>query len=243
MRNKRKSKYPPYDQAKAAAIDLNLASANKYREWIKDKKIEYLPAYPERVYKEWVSWNDYLGNQNVFGGDVQVVRPYWDAIRWAQEFCTIHSLDRIEDWSNYWKEHKDELPDDIPLNPDAKYKEEWDSWKTWLGTDIRGRLIAAKENTALLCICTKDSLKVAGNKFTIIQAEKGESELRSRLNKDKELKVVRCYRIENDYKEQMMNLINQYGRNEGDGWFIPLINSLLFELDMILMPFSGMRVG
>ncbi len=241
-----KSKYPPYHQARATAIDLCLASASKYREWHKENKISYLPAYPERVYKEWVSWNDYLGNQNVFKGEVkQIVRPYWDAVKWAQEFAALHNLNIIQDWHNYWKDHKDELPTDIPLNPDAKYME-WVNWGVWLGTDVRSRLLTAKMDTALLCICSRHSLSVPGNMFTIVQAEKGESELRSILKRDTELKVVKCYKMENEYKEQVMEVVKRWGRNDGNGWFVPNVNNILFELDAILVPFygnSGTKVG
>lgn len=241
------SKYPPYPQARATAIDLQLASASKYREWHRMNKIKYLPCFPERVYlDEWAGWNDFLGNQNIFKGEVkQDVRPYWDAVKWSQEFASLHSLDTIQDWNTYWKEHKDDLPKDIPLNPDAKYME-WVNWGVWLGTDVRGRLLAAKTDTALLCICSRHSLSVPGNKFAIIQAEKGESELRSTLSRDKELRVVKCYRMENEYKEQVLAVINKWGRNEGDGWFVPNINNVLFELDQLLVPFygnSGIKVG
>ncbi len=234
---KRKSKYPPYHQARATAIDLALASANKYREWHKENKITYLPAYPERVYKDWVSWNDFLGNQNVFKGELkQEVRPYWDAVKWAQEFASIHDLDTIQDWSNYWKEHREELPSDIPLSPDSKYME-WVNWGVWLGTDIRSRLLTAKMNTGLLCICSRHSLSVPGNMFTIIQAEKGEVELRSTLTRDRELRVVRCYKMEGEIKDQIMETIKKHARHDSRGWFCENVNNLLFELDLLLVPF------
>lgn len=236
---KRKSSYPDYSTAKAQAIDLQLESSSKYRDYIKKNKIKYLPAYPERVYKDWISWNDYLGTNNKFMGEVRkVVRPWWDAVKWAQEFCTLHKFDTGDQWLAWVKEHKEELPEDIPAHPDSKYLE-WDGWKTWLGTDVRGRIAAAKASTALLCICSRHSLKVPGNIFTIIQAEKGMSELRSTLSRDQELRVVRCYRMDNDYKEEVLRVINTWARKEDGGWFCPNVNNILFELDGILSPFTG----
>ncbi len=164
------------------------------------------------------------------------ILPYWDAVKWAQEFASIHDLDTIQDWSNYWKEHREELPSDIPLSPDSKYME-WVNWGVWLGTDIRSRLLTAKMNTGLLCICSRHSLSVPGNMFTIIQAEKGEVELRSVLTRDRELRVVRCYKMEGEIKDQIMETIKKHARHDSRGWFCENVNNLLFELDLLLVPF------
>lgn len=243
---KRKSSYPDYSTAKAQAIDLQLESSSKYRDYIKKNKIKYLPAYPERVYKDWISWNDYLGTNNKFMGESKkVVRPWWDAVKWAQEFCTLHNMDTGDQWLAWVKDHKEELPSDIPAHPDSKYPE-WDGWKTWLGTDVRGRLAAAKASTALLCICSKHSLHVPGNVFQVIQAERGMSELRSMLVRDQELRVVRCYRMDNDYKEEVMRVVSSHMSRESadgsiayDGWYCSNVNGLLMDLDLMLVPYRG----
>lgn len=241
--NKRKSKYPPYSQARQQSLDLQLNSRAEYIKWHTDTKCQYLPRYPERVYKEWVSWNDWLGTANVFKGDLinqKPVRAFWEAVKFAQEFAALHNLDTMADWINYWKEHEDELPSDIPSRPDTRYVE-WNQigWKGWLGTDVRGRMAAAKQSTALFAICSHHNLRMPGNKYALIQAEQGPTELLRILKEHEDLVVVRCYRMDNELKEKVYELISAYGRDEGDGWFIPNVNNVLFELDGMLTPYRG----
>jgi hypothetical protein len=239
--NKRKSKYPPYSQARASALDLQLNSRADYIKWHKDTKCQYLPRYPERVYKEFVSWNDWLGTANVFKGDVvKPARPFWDAVKWAQDHAAVHKLDTMADWLLWVKEHEEELPTDIPPRPDTRYTE-WSQigWKGWLGTDVRGRLAAAKQSTALFAICSHHNLRMPGNKFALIQAEQGEAQLLNILKQAGDLRVVRCYKMDNELKEKVHELLAQYGRDEGDGWFIPNVNNVLFELDGMLQVYRG----
>lgn len=246
----RKSKYPPYEQAKKMALELHLNSRSDYIKWHTDTKCEYLPRYPERAYadKGWESWNEWLGTANVFLGNVQApVRPFWEAVKWSQEHCLLHDLNTMNEWLSYWEEHKDELPSDIPLRPDQRYVE-WQQlgWKGWLGTDVRGKLAAAKQSTALFAICSFHSLSKPGNVYAIVNAEKGEVELLSILARARELVPVRVYKMINDEKETVMNLVNKFRRDnkddvfiprdDGRGIFIPDIGELLFELDMILTP-------
>lgn len=233
---KRKSRYQPYAQARATALDLQLNSRSAYVKWHTETKCQYLPRYPERVYKEWVSWNDWLGTANVFKGDRQKpVRPMWEAVKWSQEFAGVHNISTMSEWLAYWKEHEDELPADIPARPDTRYVE-WSQigWKGWLGTDVRGRLLAAKQSTGLFAICSHHNLRMPGNKYALIQAEKGEAEFLQILRSEPDLRTVRCYKIDNELKEKVLETINLYGRDEGDGWFIPNVNDVLFELDQIL---------
>lgn len=238
MTNKRKSKYPPYDQARATALDLQLNSRQQYIKWHTDGNIQYLPRYPERVYKEWVSWNDYLGTANIFKGDLvnaKPLRPFWDAVKWTQEFAALHDINTMAEWLEYWRDHEDECPIDIPTRPDQRYPE-WQQigWKGWLGTDVRGRIAAAKISTALFAICSHHNLRMPGNKYALIQAEQGEAQLVRILNDQRDLRCVRVYRMDNEFKDKVHEVLAQYGRDEGDGWFIPNVNNVVFELDAIL---------
>lgn len=233
----RKSKYPAYDQAKSLALDLQLNSRSQYIKWHTDSKCNYLPRYPERVYpNEWVSWNDWLGTANVFRGEkITPVRPFWDAVKWAQAHAALHELDTMKAWVDWCQDHVEELPKDIPSRPDTRYVE-WEQagWKTWLGTDIRGRLLAAKTSTALIAVCSFHNLRRPGNFYAIVQAEKGEAELKQILDASKDLRVVRVYAMPNDVKEEVFAVVNTLGRREDDGWFVPLIGNLLYELDLML---------
>ena len=241
QKTKRKSKYPPYHQGRAQALDLQLNSRQQYIDWHTRTDCKYLPRYPERVYKDWVSWNDWLGTANVFKGDaVKQVRPFWDAVKFAQSHAELHNINTMAEWLLWCKEHSEELPDDIPAHPDVHYAE-WQQvgWKGWLGTDVRARLAAARHSTALLCLCSYHTLSKPGNIYAVVHADRGEGELRQVLAQDTTLRVVRAYKIGGDDKEIVMDCLNHFGRQEAEGWFIPNINDLLFELDNRLTVFVG----
>ena len=240
-KKKRKSKYPEYRQALATALDLGLNSRSAYIAWHQANNVGYLPRYPERVYKEWVSWNEYLGTANMFRGDVvKPVRAFWEAVKFAQGLASLHDINTMAEWLHWCGEHDGELPADIPVRPDTRYVE-WQriGWPGWLGTAVRSKLAAAKQSTALLCICSHHNLRMPGNKYAVIQAELGITELRQVLARHGDLRVVRCYRLDNELKSEALAVFSRYGRDEGDGWFVPNINDVLFELDGMLIIYRG----
>lgn len=241
-KNKRKSKYPAYSHARQQALELQLNSRQQYIDWHTTSKCQYLPRYPERVYpKDWVSWNDWLGTANVFKGELynqKPMRSFWEAVKWSQEFCGVMELDTMASWLAYFKANPSELPHDIPLRPDQcqAYVTTWPQigWKGWTGGSVDKVLATAKVSTALLCLCSFRGLTKPGNVYAIINAEKGEVELSQVLVAQRQLVPVRVYKMLNADKDAVIELIGKFGRREADGWFIPRVNDLLFELDMAL---------
>jgi hypothetical protein len=65
-------------------------------------------------------------------------------------------------------------------------------------------------------------------------AEKGEAELRNVLVANTTLVPIRVYKLIGDDKDQVVDMLGRYGRRESDGWFIPNIQDLLFDMDMAL---------
>ena len=194
-----------------------------------------MPTYPERVYKEWISWNDWLGTNNVFRGNATPVRPFWDAVKWSQDFCSLNAINTAEDWHRYWDEHPGERPADIPGFPESRYIE-WKEvgWKGWLGTEVRARLAAAKMSTTLLGIFAHKSLTIPGNVFAVIIEDGGKAALLQTLGERRDLLYVRVYRLTEDVRETALETIKSYAKEHGDGVFIERINDLIFELDMML---------
>jgi hypothetical protein len=81
------------------------------------------------VYKEWISWNDFLGTNNEFN-----VRSN---IKWRTLSDSIHFVHSLKlktqrDWLEYCKAHVETIPEDIPRRPDVVY-DKWVSWNHWLG--------------------------------------------------------------------------------------------------------------
>ena len=58
-----KRKYRNFSDAKKYINKLNLKSNYHWRDFIKTgQKPNDIPSNPHRVYEEWISWNDWLGN-------------------------------------------------------------------------------------------------------------------------------------------------------------------------------------
>jgi len=232
------NKYAPWNTARQAALELSLQSKSAYIKWHKEIKPTYLPRYPDKVYDEFVSWNDFLGTQNAFRGNIEkdrLWRPYWEAVKWAQSIASQFDLDSRVDWVDWCKTEKN-LPIDIPLAPDVVYAEfKGNGWPVWLGKDVRSKLKAMGVQTHLFVICSHENLSVPGNYYTIMHAKLGISELKEKLSKHKDMRIYRIYDWDEKLSDQVNKMIEAYSKDMGDNkLFIPDLNSLLFELDCTL---------
>jgi len=54
------SKFIKYNEAKKYIIKFNIRTQREYKIWQKSNNISFLPNWPDGVYDEWISWNDYL---------------------------------------------------------------------------------------------------------------------------------------------------------------------------------------
>lgn len=233
------TKFAPFQTARQAALELNLNSRAAYITWHKANNPTYLPRYPNRVYKEFTSWNDWLGTQNVFAPNVnnnKNIRPYWEGVKWAQKIAADNDLNTMQAWIDYTNRPGVEIPDDIPIRPDTAYKEfVGNGWNVWLGKDIRGRLKAARHNTHIFAICSYWALNVPKNYYAFVHAPTGVAEMKQKIGNVKDLVVYRTYYWEAELADQINELFKRFAKDQGDGkMFCPNLNALIFELDMIL---------
>lgn len=230
------SSFPPFSTARQAALELQLQSRQAYIDWHKEHNPKYLPRYPNRVYKEFTSWNDWLGTQNVFAPNHYTVplRPFWEAVKFAQKLAADNDIDTMQGWLDWCKTNT--LPTDIPTRPDTAYKEfVGNGWTTWLGKDIRARLKTAKVNTHIFAICSHYTLNIPRNYYAFVHAPTGVAEMRLKIEGAKDLVVERAYYWEPELADQIAVLFQRFVKDQGMGeMFIADLNSLLFELDMLL---------
>lgn len=136
--------YIPWEEAREFMRNEMLPSRGKYMEWWDREKPKTIPRFPYRVYKEWTTWNDFLGNDNKFndkGGTKW--RPFLEATAWA---LTLHITSQAA-WMEFCRTDDGVLlPDDIPARPDLVYSE-WRSWGHWLG-NRPAQMIQAKQEVA-----------------------------------------------------------------------------------------------
>lgn len=124
---KRNANFVSYEEARQLLSKEMIPSRRKYDEWFNIHKPKVLPRFPNRVYKEWTSWNDYLGNNNEFVG--RTVK--WRNINEATVYIHAHKIPNFAAWME-WIKIPGNLPPDIPARPDLTYSK-WVSWNHWLG--------------------------------------------------------------------------------------------------------------
>lgn len=116
----------PFKKARRYIHSLKLSSQTEWKKLIKLGKLpDNIPHTPHNVYKNsgWIDWYDWLGKP----------RHNFVTFKKARRKITSMNITCEEEWFELCK--KDQIPDDIPVNPHIVYeKEGWLSWYDWLGT-------------------------------------------------------------------------------------------------------------
>jgi len=131
-----------FDEAREFVRDESLGSVKQYKEWWDWNRPRQIPKYPYNVWKrEWLGWNDFLGNNNVFDATKRSYRPYLEGVAYA------HGLHLKS--QRHWFEHcKDVgIPTDVPAHPELIY-DTWVSWNHWLGNKAAARIEEQKKAIA-----------------------------------------------------------------------------------------------
>ena len=186
-----------------------------------------IPRNPDRVYKDWVTWADFLDTDNEFCAyEKGVWRKYFDAMRY------VHSR-KLENKPAY-KEAVlgSDWPKDIPKSPQTIYAE-WDSWSTWLGITLRSRMNVMTEVKQCMAICTIGSM--SANVVRVLIARGGIDDLRTQLEDAGNLKVYKMYGWSSDDGDVLSTLMARFASDQGGGeYIVHNMPSLLFELDSVL---------
>ena len=114
-----------FEEARVFVHSLKLKSNKEWREYCKlGKKPDNIPYHPERTYKDWKGWGDWLGTMNVFKKD-------FISFEEARKFVRKLKLRSHEEWRKYSKSDK---KSNIPATPNKSYKNKgWKGWGDWLG--------------------------------------------------------------------------------------------------------------
>jgi hypothetical protein len=120
-----------FHEARELVRSEGIKSIGQYKRWWMLNTPARIPKRPDRAYKkEWQGWGDFLGHHNEYPFIKKSYRSFDEAKKYA------HSLGLVTkaDWVAFAK--TDEKPEDIPSRPDLIYRDEWFTWKDWLGADI-----------------------------------------------------------------------------------------------------------
>ena len=114
-----KVNWSQFKEARNWARDLGLKSQNEWRKLAKENRPPDIPSHPERIYEEWVSWDDWLGTgrKTIANKDKKYVYLSFDDARaWViKQNITSSSL-----WTDFTKNPN--FPANIPKDPRDNYK-------------------------------------------------------------------------------------------------------------------------
>ena len=118
--------YMAYNELVEYIKPLDIKSCSEWLNyWKNNSKPDIIPGYPQNTYKEWISWNKFLGTKE----KVQYV-SYEEAHKIALKL----KLATLKDWMGWSKTNR---PDGVPSNPQLIYKNNgWESWGVFLGTGV-----------------------------------------------------------------------------------------------------------
>lgn len=127
-----------YEEAREWARNLNIQTMIEWKEKRKELCLEGIPAHPHRVYEEFVNWGDFLGTGRIANKDREFL-SYEEASLWAQE----EGISSREEW---YQRSKQGFPLNVPASPEEVYKDRFEYWSKFLGTNIPPRRIYSSIN-------------------------------------------------------------------------------------------------
>jgi len=122
QRAKRKSIFPPFEEARKIARSLGFRYVREYGKYCKSEGYNpKLPKSPHYAYADkWKGWRDWLGTTEL---------PEFLPFHKAREMVRQAKLKNFDAWLRYCSFDK---PDNIPARPNKHYPEFVD-WEDWLG--------------------------------------------------------------------------------------------------------------
>ena len=237
MQRRRRANWLKYDQAARIAKEAGCVSRKSFWDWHAAARPNNIPKMPQRVYKEWTTWGEFLGTNNTFQiYEKGSYRKYWEAVRWAQKTCKEQGLTKSLDWLHYYDEHEADIPKDIPKNAHYHYKEDWLGWATWLGSNIEATIMSAREEIAVFALCNQSW--TAANVVKVLIAKDGIGQLKDMME-EQSLTPVKVYELEQGLAEECNNILHANASVQHDGTFIANdMNNLMFEFDNLLEAYT-----
>lgn len=108
-----------------------LGSVQQFHKWWALNTPGKIPKRPDRAYKnEWQGWPDFLGVYNEYPCIKRKFRSFNESRAFAQQ----QGFNTKSEWLEFAK--SGEKPKDVPSRPDIVYREEWFTWKDFLGADV-----------------------------------------------------------------------------------------------------------
>ncbi len=225
MTKKLNSKFVTFEHARRVMREENLDDVKSFKYWHKHNCPARIPSRPETIYrKEWQGWNDFLGTKNVFPLIKKKYKSFTDAKRFAR---ALH-LTSSTDWYDYCKRGK--RPLDIPSRPAYYYRNEWVSWKDWLGSDTSLKNIFKEvENVKILLFIIRMPNKPM-NVFKINTTYGGQPAIMELVNDGGKILSIFEYDDRIDLDKLLTKFGSGYWKGDSDEYMFSNIHEFISNL-------------
>lgn len=194
--------YLPWEEARTFVRGELIPSRTKYEQWWERNKPKAIPRFPYRVYvNEWVSWNDFLGNDNKFN---EKIGTNWLPLDEAANWVHTLKLQTYTQWIEYCRET--DLPERIPARPELVYKG-WKSWSHWLGNKPSEIVAVQRELARQQVYYIIHERGMPDNVFTYGIDPNGLTNLKERWQQE-HFDVVRTFWYDSTHSNEINNVIN-----------------------------------
>lgn len=230
----KKQEWMTYAQARLIMHDEDIGSRSQYLRWHEINKPYGIPKNPNRVYKDWVGWNDFLDNDNV----ASMAPKRWRTIEEAM--ALLHPM-KISSQKKYNELLKGgELPDDLPSNPKLVY-DKWVTWSHYLGTKVAKKVEAVKavKEAQLTLLVVAHYNDRPGGVYGIFIVKGGEPQLRDMQQSSAPFTVMKKFKLDDGYDWKAM--VALHGKQWSDWqarnneYMIPNVNQMIFDLSCDLL--------
>lgn len=219
-----------------------LNSVTEYAKWWQHNRPAMLPKRPDRAYrwKDWTSWNDFLGVNNHFAGDVhRNFLPYSE----AKLFVHKLKIQTQQDWRKFCASGK--RPDNIPAHPELTYgkdnkknknlppEELWHSWEDWTGRNIHAKLRLEHEKITLLLIYSPNDMPNNVYRFSVVKSIENDIIRSIKVNN---INLIKSYEVEDEEWKRFLDLRYNHYYDSQDCYLIPNINEVFYAYDLHIQP-------
>ena len=118
--SKRRIQYIPFKKLKQLIKEYNVKKRLQYNSLRTQLKNKNLPSEPDKIYKEWKSWDNFLIPKHF-------------------SFAKVKKIVQKKKFSSINEFKKSKKPSGIPYKVWEIYKSEWKGWPDFLGTSTKPR--------------------------------------------------------------------------------------------------------
>lgn len=225
--------YLPWEEARELVRAEMIPSRGKFFSWWEANKPKAIPRFPYRVYtEEWISWNDFLGNDNKFN---EKIGTKWKPLLEAVLFVHSLQLKSSEEWME-WCKIEGNLPEDIPARPDLVY-ENWRTWNHWLGNKPV-EAVQARQEAAKIQVYSITHERGSPENVLMFTIEPNLSAIKERWERDKDkLDIVKLFWFDPDKAstiKQIVEALSTSYRGYDRERIVPNVWEIVYHLQMHL---------